>query len=344
MSRGLSAFTAFAVLSLSAPPAAGYRLYGETAESAFRWESSKLPLRFHMLENGNLPSDVELDGAGWAALAARSVERWVGVPTAEVRAELDPTGVALEQADASDGVNTIGFSSNDTFVDSWVTAFAAIRMDEGEAVGCDIEINPAFRKNWSPQDPARLLEVIATHELGHCFGLAHSEPHPMPLWTDAGVEVEPSFLPDPVMSYTNSYGLELTEDDRVGVSLLYPAAGFLESRAVVEGRITLDGWPAPYVYVQSVRPGDSGARAGPGPGAFANEWGVFRLEGLEPGNWILWVHPMLVVRRNAHGGMLEVAAAAGVQETNDRWRFVEVAPGEVLTGVDVRLTRGREVG
>ena len=127
-----------------------------------------------------------------------------------------------------------------------------------------MRVSPDFVKNWAPQDPARLLEIVITHEIGHC--LRHSEPHPMALWTDLPVAKDAGFLPDPVMSCSNSYGLDLPPDDTAAVSLLYPAGDFGESRGSVRGTVTFDGNPAPFAYVQSVRPGGREAAGRPGPG------------------------------------------------------------------------------
>ncbi len=346
--RTLAAVTLLGCLGIAPAPAAAYRFLGDgwivTSDSAIRWDP--FPLRFRILENDNLPDDIGLDASAWREVITRGASRWVEIPTATIDIEIAPEPATLDQADADDGVNTIGFSSDPVFEDSWFTGFAAFRWDDdgGGYIGCDIEINPDFVKNWSPQDPVRLLEIVVIHEIGHCLGLAHSEPHPMPLWTEDPFEAEPSFLPDPVMSYSNSYGLDLTEDDMTAVSLLYPAPGFLDSRGSVAGRVDLDGRPAPFAYVQAVRPGAEGARAGPGPGAFADENGEFLLEGLGPGDWILWVHPMLVVRRNAHGSRLDFSVAEGVLEANDRWRWITVEAGAGLSGVEITLRRGRGEG
>ena len=318
------------------------------------WAAEDLPLRFRMLENGNIPEDEGLDAARWREINRESIAAWVDVPTSAVEVVLEEEARLADQASDTDGINTIGFSSYEGFVDGWFSGFARSVWEDGEWVGCDIEVSPYYFDRSPVDDPAKErrtipdLYGIMIHEMGHCLGLAHTAMNPMWLARPGPSDWEPGVLPEgvnavqphPIMSYGSSLRSpdELTPDDIHAISLAYPAPGFFASRGAIGGRVTFpDGYPAPMAYVQAV--GYSGGAAAFGPGAFTDRRGQFMLEGMRPGPIHLWVRPLIASR--AHGD-LELAMEAGSLDLVDRQRWFRVRAGEVTLVPDIVVERGRE--
>ena len=282
-----------------------FRVVG--SDEAFRWDESEFPLRFRMLENDSLPAEIGITQESWTGIVKRSLQRWTDIPTSDAVLMLEEPAIAADRADASDGVNTIGFTSDENFRDSWITATANWSIDAGTITQCDVKVSPYFVKNWAPQDPERLLEIVVTHEIGHCLGLLHSEPHPMaavdPSSGGPGRRRFPAGPGDVLFELLRSG--RCPPDDVVAVSLLYPADDFRR----VAGFGERDGHPRREpgsVLPTCSRYNRAGGRppGRPGPGVFANAQGEFIVEGLTSGPWMLWVHPILVTRRNAHGSRL----------------------------------------
>jgi hypothetical protein len=109
---------------------------------------------------------------------------WAAIPTSEVDFVYDgPTTQA--KAVANDGINLITFMDGDYFATNEVLGLAAktLMMDDAsgtaEIVDADIVFNPYFTtgdERFSTETYPGLydLQSIATHELGHTFGMIHS--------------------------------------------------------------------------------------------------------------------------------------------------------------------------
>ena len=302
-----------------------------TAAYALRWDDADLPVTFRLLDN-------DLARRRYPEVVRGAVEEafatWNGVPTSRFRVELAEDPFRADQ-NGMQGINEIGFSG--IFEPGDRRAFSVVRADDARTIQeCDISLSPhAYEGHvdrWRD-----ILEYVVLHEIGHCLGLLHSEMYPMSDWVE---DVPATYFPPPVMSYSWTRSAELSEDDRVGASLLYPAPAFPRSRGAVAGRIvTAGGLPGRYTYVQALMIGE---RPRAGPGAFANENGYFLLEGLPPGRALLWVHPVLPWIGFPHG-LPDASPSAGAEAVQDQWRWVKVTAGETSVIPTIVAPTGRRV-
>lgn len=304
------------------------------AADARRWDAADLPVRFRVLSNSNLPAEDFSTHADWRAYVAEIFDHWNDIETAEEVLAVDEAPAVQEEASRADGWNTVGFSSYFARNDFRYSGFASWQISGSHLTSCDIELNPTYRVDEGWETRRSALARLILHEVGHCLGLLHSVVLPMPF--DYGLPApEPDgFESDPIMSYGRQKDY-LTRDDAVGASLLYPAAGFAEQTGSLRGEIRFsDGGPARFVYVQAIEIGESNARAG--PGAFSDEEGVFRLEGVRPGPVFLWVHSFVVGvahRFRADPGEWEIRFP-------QVWVFSEAEAGEVTAVPGITLQRG----
>ena len=347
----LAALGVLAVVGPAPNPSPAYDFYppGVTSPAgAVRWEASAFPLRFRLLDTGAFPEYAGLNEETWRAIVRRGISAWVEVETADISIVLEDGTLVADGADTRDGIHTIGFEAREEWADNRASAIVVWRGRR--MTGCDVLLDPAIFDGWPEGDPqvaewaAHFLEELVMHEMGHCLGLRHVPANPV--WLGHGPNSPgwpPGFLPeplaglspDPQMSIAASYGVpSLTPDDRIGVSLLYPAPGFLEERGSIGGRlVTPDGEPAAFLYVQSVdyAPGTAVF----GPGAFADERGQFLLEGLPAGPVHLWVRPTrLYMERPGYQN-------ARSWDLLDEHRWFSVRPGVAAVRPDMTMRAGR---
>ncbi|MDE2881393.1 MAG: hypothetical protein OXP70_06035 [Acidobacteriota bacterium] len=319
-----------------------------SSAGAVRWKATAFPLRFRILDTGAFPDYAGLNAETWREIVLRGVSAWVEVETADISIVVEHGTLVGVGADIDDGIHTIGFEAREEWLDNRASALVVWRGRD--LTECDVLLDPAIFDGWPENDPdvaewaAFFLEELVMHEMGHCLGLRHVPANPVWLGQDANMPDWPSgFLPeplaglssDPQMSIAASYGVpRLTPDDRIGVSLLYPAPGFVEERGSIGGRLlTPEGEPAAFLYVQSVD--HASGTAVFGPGVFADELGQFLLEGLPAGPVHLWVRPTrLYMERPGYQN-------ARSWDLLDEHRWLSVRPGVAAVLPDITLRAGR---
>lgn len=334
-------------LLLDSAPGWGYRFYrardadsliprGDTAR---RWQEAAWgpgdSLVWHVHEGSDWSPHFG-SGGEVAALIETAAGVWSRVATADLGMRV--AGVVAAPGAGRDGLNLVVVGTEvpeRNIARRWAVRNRA--SGRWEHVECDILLGQERLERIADVDvPNRLSTVI--HEMGHCIGLAHAAVTPTVRWdwdwTDSSV-----WQKDPVMSYGRDIDNELTEDEVIGASLLRPARGWRRTTGSISGRVLRDGAPAAFVSVHVLR-SDSG-RARPGVQVFAGETGEFLVEGLVPGEYLLWVHPMIA--RSAHGRLLERGDPLSILNDSLELEVFSVRAGRETPAGELTLARGRVV-
>lgn len=334
-----SALTVAALLFSGAGPSGAYRLLPPDdrqvlparAADAVRWDPA-------VWGPGSSLTFVVSDSPGWSArfetpdealpFVERALAAWSDIPTADIRWRVE--GVEAGPGLALDGRNTISVKDDPPAS----AALAAVWEKPGAATRSLVECDVVLPQRPVVEDLDGLGLSVLLHELGHCVGLAHAAIHPG-YWTsleeDTGSAV---WRQDPKMSYGRYLDHRLTVDDMVGASLLRPAPGWEETTGSVAGSVALpDGKPARLAHILAVH---ETTRAT--VGGFVDQNGRFRIEGLDPGTYALWVSSLILL--SAHGRLLTGPPLA---EVGDRFvaRPVRVRAGREAGGLVLGVAPGR---
>jgi hypothetical protein len=119
---------------------------------------------------------------------------------------------------------------------------------------------------------SELFFVTLVHELGHTMGLQHT--------------LTSSVMATQTTS-TSTRATPLGADDIAGVSLLYPASGYLATVGSISGRVTLNGNGVNLASVVAIPP------SGPAISGLTNPDGSYQINGIPAGiYYYVYVHPL----------------------------------------------------
>ena len=249
-----------------------------------RWNTS--PVRWHATDAGT----ATVSPAEFQSAVARAFDTWQNVPTASIGFAF--SGFTSARPFDEDGVSVIGFE-NEPDLERVLGATSFVIDDvTGEIVESDVFFNSAFQ--WSTSDTGQTgrfdLQSIATHEIGHFLGLAHSALGETEVRPSGGrrVMASSSVMFPIAFGATNSADRTLQPDDIAAVSDLYPDGSFERRTGSIHGRVLLNGRPVFGAHVMTFHL-ESGEFVG---GFTLNDAGEFQIAGLRPGAHIVRIEPL----------------------------------------------------
>jgi hypothetical protein len=113
--------------------------------------------------------------------------------------------------------------------------------------------------------------LTLVHEFGHTLGLQHT-------LTSAVMST--------AITRATTKGAPLAADDIAGISTLYPVAGYAASTGSITGTVTLSGGPINMASVVAL------STNGTAVSALSNPDGAYRIDGVPPGQYYIYVHPL----------------------------------------------------
>lgn len=131
-----------------------------------------------------------------------------------------------------------------------------------------------LNRNMASQPGPSYLEAFFTtvlHEMGHAIGLQHT-------YTSSAMST--------AVTRSTSRTKPLDADDIAAVSLLYPGRTFAGTFGSITGHVTSGGQPLHMASVVALPP------TGPAVSALTNPDGSFRIDGVPPGTYWVYVHPL----------------------------------------------------
>ena len=365
------AFVVVLSVPIASMRAAAYVLYDNGAsdwvvgsENALRWSSAVWPAE------GTLSWHIE-DAAEWTDLFGSSealselvedgLSDWSEIATADIQwevAELASADAASADAGGRDFTNqvflrrslsTLGRTKTNfggwmTTVHVWFALDTSAARPVWQLTECDVGLDQSQMEEYKSDYPDRLPDTIPWHlsrAFQTCLGMGDSGGYP------GSRRIRESALDsfdaaarrrhynDSPWHSSPVFG-SISTDRSTGASLLRPRSGWLGTVGSVSGSLSVDGEPVAYAQVWALRHGTAGT--GPPIGAYSNRSGEFLIEGLEPGNYLLWAHP---ARYRRLGTSVPVAGATAEVRDAVLLSAVRIRAGQVTSGISIPMEAGR---
>ena len=267
------------------------------------------------------------------SVMARAFARWQDVGTASIGFQFN--GLTSAEPLEFDGINTIGFLDEPELEGLLGLTLSTFDTVTGEVVEADIFFNSL--EAWSAAEDGQTdrfdLESVAVHEAGHFTGLDHSA---LGFFEESDGDVRLAGAEAIMFPFAFDPGnialRDLRPDDIAGISSIYPDGGFAAATGRLEGRVVRDGVGVYGAHVLALNP-ITGEMVG---GFSLTRNGDFRIEGLEPGRYVIRVEPIddIGIDSFFQDSSIPIDVAFGPSFLD---RFVGVAAGSASATFDVTV-------
>jgi len=292
-----------------------------------RW--TNFPVRY-FITNADVPG---VAAPALQSAVARAFSTWSGVPSASVSAEF--AGFTSVNPFLDDGATVIGFRDRPDLDRTLGATTFTLDATSGAILEADIFLNSSF--NWSVAPAGESgrydVESIATHEVGHLFGLSHSALGETEL-VDANrrrVLAKGAVMFPIAYPAGNILDRTLQPDDKAGLSDLYGTPPFSQASGSIAGRVRLNGAGVFGAHVIAFN-----SATGESVGGFSlTNQGEFVITGLTPGLYILRVEPLDDADTDSFldsGSLVNVNFKVGYAKT-----LVSVPAGGSARAVDITV-------
>lgn len=263
---------------------------------------------------------------------ASSFQSWEDVPTSNVAFARGPNTTSTSTT--NDGVLQLFWLENTESTADGLNLAGAVALTRrtyftsgnrtGEITDAATVFN-GFRYKWSVDGRSDAVDVqeVATHEIGHILGLAHT-----PI---GGATMYPLTIAG------RTQARSLAPDDEIAVSVSYPAPNFSGTTGTLRGRVS-DSSGANVFGAHIVAVDLNGnVKAS----ALSQPDGIYSIQGLPPGNYTVYAEPLDPVngayfsRANLEG----FYANANVNFLNSQDFQANITAGGTST-LDIAVTRG----